>query len=119
MVNIRNNLKQLWTDTCTIINTEEIEDQKDHSTSSKEVIVLKDEPCKLSFQTITTANSDQVKAELVLKAKLFLTNEVNIKPGSKIEVIRENRTFLFTSSGLPAIYHWHQEIMLDSEEEYA
>lgn len=119
MVDSSKLLRRLWTDTCTVTNMQEVEDENDHSTSTKEVTVLKDEPCKLSFQTLSTTAKDGVKAELVQKAKLFLTNEVEIKAGSSITVKRGKRVFEYSSSGLPAIFSSHQEIVLEPKERYS
>lgn len=119
MVDSKNVLKRLWTDTCMVKNLIEVEDKKDHSTSTEEVIVLENEPCKLSFQTISANSEDETKAKLVQKAKLFLSNEVEIKPGSRIEIRRGGRQFSYSSSGLPAIFSSHQEIILEQKEMYA
>ena len=51
--------------------------------------------------------------------KLFISPEVEIKPGSKIVVTQNGVTTEFSNSGKPAIYTNHQEIMLKLFEDYA
>ena len=50
---------------------------------------------------------------MVQSVKLFLPSAIVIKEGSKITVSREGREFVYASSGVPALYPTHQEIMLE------
>ena len=111
MVNTKPILKRLWRDTCTITEYQEYQGD-DKSTEFKEVVVLENEPCKLSFkldypviQTDTTANITQ-------QVKLFIDNAVKVRAGSKITVQRENEMFNYKQSGEPAFFSSHQEIIL-------
>ena len=51
--------------------------------------------------------------KMVQSVKLFLPSGIIIKEGSKITVSREGREFVYASSGVPALYPTHQEIMLE------
>lgn len=80
-------------------------------TSFQEVTVLEDQPCKLSFETLTSNSGDPV-ATISQGVKLFLSPDVEIKAGSKIIVTQNGRTTEYSNSGVPAVYSTHQEIML-------
>lgn len=73
--------------------------------------VLEDQPCKLSFETLTSSNGDPV-ATVSQSVKLFISPDVVIKAGSKIIVTQHGRTTEYSNSGVPAVYPTHQEIML-------
>ena len=80
-------------------------------TSFQEVTVLEDQPCKLSFEALTSNSGDPV-ATISQGVKLFLSPDVEIKAGSKIIVTQNGRTTEYSNSGVPAVYSTHQEIML-------
>ena len=80
-------------------------------TSCQEVTLLEDQPCKLSFETLTSNSGDPV-ATISQGVKLFLSPDVEIKAGSKIIVTQNGRTTEYSNSGVHAVYSTHQEIML-------
>ena len=115
---VRDALRVLWTDTCTVTEYQEyVRDNK--STGHTEVDVLTDVPCKLSFERLQTVGQTESAAELVQATKLFIDNEITIKPGSKITVYRNGRTFEYSQSGDPGVFTNHQEIPLTPFEGYA
>ena len=88
-------------------------------TSQKEVKVLEDVPCKLSYESINTANQSTGACEISLSAKLFISPDVEIKAGSKIVVTQNGKTTAFSNSGEPGVFTNHQEIMLKPFERWA
>ena len=101
MVNkaVRTALERLWKDRCSIFIREEVTDPVTHLTDSEEKPLLQDQPCKLSFETLTSTNGDEV-ATAQQVVKLFLSPDVKVPAGCKIIVTRPNdveRTF--TSGG--------------------
>lgn len=82
-------------------------------TSYKEVVVLENQPCKLSFESITTAIQTEAAVTISQAVKLFLSPDITIKPGSKLKVTQTGVTTEYSSSGVPAVYPTHQEIMLE------
>lgn len=84
-----------------------------HITHSEKVVVLENQPCKLSFETITTAVQTETAATISQAVKLFISPDVTIKPGSMLTVTQNGVTTEYTSSGVPAVYPTHQEIMLE------
>ena len=62
MVNkaVRTALERLWKDRCSIFIREEVTDPVTHLTDSEEKPLLQDQPCKLSFETLTSTNGEAV-----------------------------------------------------------
>ena len=77
MVNkaVRTALERLWKDRCSIFIREEVTDPVTHLTDSEEKPLLQDQPCKLSFETLTSTNGDEV-ATAQQVVKLFLSPDV-------------------------------------------
>ena len=104
---------------CTISNYQNIEDPITFVTELKEVEVIKEQPCRLSYSSIpATTQTDTINA-VSQSIKLFIAPEVNIPAGSKIVVTQNGRTTVYKNSGQPAIYSTHQEINLELCEDKA
>lgn len=117
MVDTKQALRLLWKDKCkVIVKDQEVFDPESKTTSYEDSVLVENEPCKLSFETLSTSSEDAVKAKIVQKAKLFIKSEITIPPGSIVEVTRGARVFVFSSSGLPGIFSSHQEIVLEQED---
>ena len=116
MVNAqRKALERLWKDRCTVYHRVKVKDPISKLTDSKEMPLLQDQPCKLSFETLTSTNGDEV-ATVQQVVKLFLSPDVKVPAGCKIIVTRPNdveRTFTYSRSGEPGVFSNHQEIMLE------
>lgn len=112
-MNTKTAIQSLWKGLCTIIVNQEVKDPITKRTEFKEVELFIDEPCRLSFQTISSTNSGSSATTIAQKAKLFISSDLNIPPGSKIVVTQNNRTTEYQNSGEPAVYSNHQEITLE------
>jgi hypothetical protein len=99
----------------------ETTDPSTHLTDFTESPLLEDQPCKLSFVTLSSNSGDE--APTVTQAiKLFLSPDVDVPAGCKIVVTRFNnleRTFTFTKSGEAGVFSNHQEVLLELFKEYA
>lgn len=80
--------------------------------------VLEDIPCRLSYNKVYYFDKSSVTYESELLAKqendikLFVSPDVKIKPGSKIEVTQNGETTMFTDATIAKLYSNHQEIRL-------
>lgn len=110
-------LKRLWTDQCTITIRQERKNQINKQTEFIDAILLADEPCRVSFESIPATSPDNGTAIVSQAVKLFLRSDVDIPPGSTIAITRRGRTENYVRSGQPAIYPSHQEITLKLKEE--
>ena len=88
-------------------------------TTGKEVAVLEDEPCRLSYSSVSAVDQTESAAKTAQVAKLFLSPDVQIKPGAKITVTQAGVVRTFECSGVAAVYPTHQEIVLKLAERYA
>lgn len=103
----------------TVTEYQDVTNPVTHITHSKKVVVLENQPCKLSFETITTAIQTETAATISQAVKLFVSPDVTIKPGSMLTVTQNGVTTEYTSSGVAAVYPTHQEIMLELSEDLA
>lgn len=101
-------LERLYRDKCTIVEYQPIKDHITKRTNNKEVVVLENQSCKLSYKNITSTEQGKV-AKLTQTIKLFISPNINIKAGSKL--IINNKEYV--RSGEPAIYPNHQEVILE------
>lgn len=122
MVNAqRKALERLWKDRCTVYKQEKVKDPTIKLTDFVETPLLQDQPCKLSFETLTSSSGDPVAA-VSQTVKLFLSPDVEIPAGSKIVVTRFNyleRKFTYSKSGEAGVFTNHQEIQLEPWKGYA
>jgi hypothetical protein len=109
----RKSIELLYEHTCNTFEYQKVKDSITKVTNSKEVPVLIDQPCKISFSTIKSAIQTESANELSQVIKLFISPDVTIKPGSKVSVTHNGRTDIYKNSGVPAVYSSHQEIVLE------
>ena len=112
MVKIRKAKELMYVGLCSVIEYKKFKNEN-KSTSFKEVLVLENEPCKLSFKNITSASETQNVSVITQSVSLILSPDVVIKSGSKIIVTQNGVTKDYKSSGEPAVYSTHQEIILE------
>lgn len=96
-----------------------VKDEKSKLTKYEESVVLENQPCKLSYETITNANQGESASSVKQVTKLFISPDIIIKAGSKITVTQAGVTIDYTCSGIPAVYDTHQEIILNLFERWA
>lgn len=116
---VKSAVESLYKGVCTVTEHQKIK-KPNGSTGFEDVIVLENEPCRLSYSSIpdTSGNAD-LSSNTVQRLKLFISPNVNIKPGSKITVTQEGRTVDYSNSGVPAVYESHQEINLEGFVKWA
>nr|WP_317356796.1 hypothetical protein [uncultured Tyzzerella sp.] len=116
-INIKNALNKLYTGICNIYEYENILDET--SKTIKQHIILKYEniPCRVSYynnsSNILSSKEDTFNNIITQKVKIFLDNDIFIKPGSIIDVNQNGNITKYKNSGKSVIYSNHQEIMLD------
>ena len=118
MVNTIAALKTLWTDKMTVTMREKSR-KADGSMTFTESVVITDEPCKLSFSTLSSTVQNSDAATLSQVVKVFCDKSLQIKAGSKITITRAGEVFEYSQSGKPGIFSAHQEIVLVPFEGWA
>lgn len=104
--------------TLTVTEMKKDRDAKTKLTKTEPVVVLENQPCKLSFETLKSAVQTDSAATVTQVTKLFVSPDVSIRVGSKITVTQDDVTTDYTRSGVPAVYPTHQEIILELFKEY-
>ena len=113
-------IESTYTGICTIIERRDLKDEKTKIThKNAEIAVIENQPCKLSFEKISPSVQTETAALITQSVKLFISPEIEIKPGSKIIAEQNGKTTEYMASGEPAIYLSHQEVMLELYEEWA
>lgn len=113
MVKARKAIESLYDGKCTIIEHQKVK-KEDKSTGFQDVVVHEDIPCRLSFKTVTNTKPTETAASAVTQiTKVFLAPEIKVKPGSKMIITQNDVTAEYKSSGKPAVYSTHQEIILE------
>lgn len=112
MVKARKAIESLYDGKCTITEHQKVQ-KENKSTGFQDVIVQEEIPCRLSFKTVNNANQTETAASIVQITKVFLAPEIQVKPGSKLTITQNGVTTDYKSSGGPAFYSTHQEIVLE------
>ena len=114
----RKNIESTYEGVLTITEHQKVKDESTKITGYQDVIVLDDQPCRLSFEKIQTAIQSESAAAVAQTTKLFVSPDIEIKPGSKITVTQAGVTTDYQCSGIPAVYQTHQEFILDLFEDW-
>ncbi len=105
-------IRDIWFDRCSVTVREEVTDPETKLTDFKEAVIVREEPCRLSYSALQTASGEHT-ASAEMTAKLFISPDIEIPPGSRISIERHGRKLEFSRSGEPAVYTNHQEIELE------
>lgn len=116
---VRKAIESLYKGRCIITNSQKVVDPRTHRTSFDDVVIVENEPCRLSFSSVAEADSDDGVATVAQVVKLFLRPELIVLAGSKIEVTQNGVTTRYKASGQPAVYSNHQEVILKLEDDKA
>lgn len=87
-------------------------------TAHQEVQVFSKIPCRVSHKRLSAIEKSNHVPTAQMEIKLFLPNHFIINPGSKIVVIQHGTERVYKSSGIPAVYSSHQEIILEEFRGY-
>lgn len=75
-------------------------------------------PCKLSYSK-NPATAEGTAPGTLLSVRLILPPELAIRPGCVFTVTQAGKTRTFKAASEPAVYTNHQEVDLESADEYA
>jgi len=114
-----NPLRQMWIGRCTIYEYQTVVDETNYQSTQEPVPVLKNEPCRLSYNWEQATNLKNGAAVVSQSITLFIRPDITIKPGSLIEITQHGVTEMFERSGHTAVYTNHQEVKLQVHEDYA
>ena len=112
-------IESMYEGVCSVTEMQSVKNPTTGIIKQTPIVVLTDQPCRLSHrsaETTTVANGVAVQNRTI---KLFVSPDVEIKPGSKITITQNGLTADYKRSGLPAVYESHQEINLVIFDTYA
>lgn len=112
MVKARKAIESLYSGKCDVTEYQEYA-RENRSTGHREVKVLEDIPCRLSFSSSPNASPTESASQISQTIKLFMAPEITVAAGSKVTVTQNGVTTEYKSSGVPAVYETHQEIVLE------
>ena len=98
---------------CSIIEYHSVRNGKTKFSEEKEITIIENQLCKLSFEKLNTAAHTETATVVSQGIKLFLAPEIQVNSGSKIIVTQNGITEEYGGSGKPAIYPTHQEVTLE------
>ena len=116
---MREAIESMYEGVCSVTEMQSVKNPTTGIIKQTPIVVLTDQPCRLSHrsaETTTVANGVAVQNRTI---KLFVSPDVEIKPGSKITITQNGLTADYKRSGLPAVYESHQEINLIIFDSYA
>lgn len=112
LVKAKKALESLYTGTCTITGKEEYT-KANGSTGFRPVTLCEDEPCRISYQTVTGNTAGEAVDGVTQVIKLFISKEVSVPEGCTITASDGE---VYTRSGKPANHDVHQEIVLELKD---
>lgn len=116
---MRDKIESMYEDKCTVYEQKNVRDKKTKVSKKETVVVISEEPCRLSFSSLQAERKADPASTPSQTAKLFISPDVGIKPGCKIEICHKGHIYEYERSGLPAVYHSHQEIVLEPLERWS
>ena len=106
-------VKSLWNGRCTVTAQKNMTDRSTGRTAVEEINILTNEPCRISFDTVTPTATTDNASRIEQRITLYIDPAVAIPQVSKIIVTQNGVTGVYERSGLPAVYTEHQEVPLE------
>jgi hypothetical protein len=96
----------------TVYEMQNVKDLVTRKTRQQLVMTLAAEPCALSQTSLPASTQTVTVNQVDYDAKLFISPDVTINPGSRITVVQNGMVFEGEQAGKPFRYPTHQEIKL-------
>lgn len=105
-------LESTYEGLATVTEQRDVKDPVTGKTRQQPIVVLTDEPCALSQSSLPAATQTVTADQINYDAKLFISPDVTILPGSRITVEQNGMIFRGEQAGQPFRYATHLEIKL-------
>ena len=113
MKKARKAIESTYEDSCNVFELLDIYDENSKQTTKKEVIVLENQSGKISYKTVSKNEETETGSEKSQVIEMFISPDIKIKSGSKIEVTHRGIKTVYKNSGEPSIYETQQTIILE------
>lgn len=110
----RRGLEKLYEDRTTIRRRMDVETPWGE-TRQEDVEIYKDQPCRISQKALGANKQTQVQNDIIYETKLFISPDIEILQGDRVEIIR-GRLIQGYTAGEPFFYPTHQEISLQRND---
>lgn len=112
-------LESLYVGTCTIHVTKHIEDPDTRISKATDVIVVEDEPCRVTRQNASISKQKQSRLpdEFTETTNVMLAPEIVVPPGSVLVITMNGETKSYKASSDPQMYSDHQTIKIQTTGE--
>lgn len=104
-------VESLYDGVCTITEYRKVK-MPNKSTQFEEVVVLENQPCRMSHRSANPTNSTDTASAVTQSITVYLSPNILVNPGSKMTITQNGVTTIYKSSGKPSVYSSHQEIPL-------
>ena len=104
--------------TCDVKEYQSVTNATTHVTKQQLVTLYSNQPCRLSYSK-NPVTAEEEAPSVLLSVRLFLPPELAIRPGCVFVVTQAGKTRTFKAASEPAVYTNHQEVELESADEYA
>lgn len=111
-------VKRLWDGRCDVLVEKSSIDPATGRTVQKWVPILENEPCRISYSSLSAAAPENEATKAPQTVKLFISIDKEIPEGSRILVTQKGRTECYRRSGKAGAYSTHGEILLELEKEW-
>jgi len=115
---MRKAIESMYIGVCDVVEHQKVTDPLTKKTGFEEVPVILAQPCRVSFKTSSSSGDGNASA-ITQEIKLFVSPDITIKEGSKINVTQNGVKTSYSNSGVPARYETHQEITLKLFDRWA
>ena len=105
-------VESLYDGNCTVTEYQKVK-KPNGSTGMSEVVVLENQPCRMSFKNVSPTNQGEIANAVTQSVTVYMSPTIEVKPGSKLTITQNGVTTVYKSSGTPAVYSSHQEISLE------
>lgn len=114
----RRAIMSLMIGTCDVYEYQSVKDPNTHVTKQAKKLLYSGQSCKLSYsKNPATAEGDAPGS--LLTVRLILPSELAIRAGNEFTVTQSGKTRTFKAASEPAVYTNHQEVELESADDYA
>lgn len=114
---VRKAIESRYESTCSVFVYKDKFDEDTKQTKRVRELLIKNQPCRLSYQTQAFASLVSTQAEGVPSAyqstKVFMSPDIDVPENSELEVNWKGRVLKFKRSSVPVIHTNHQEVMVE------
>lgn len=105
-------VESLYDGRCTITEYQKVK-KENKSTQFEEVVVLENQPCRMSHKNANPTNNTGTASAVTQTITVYLSPDIDVKPGSKMTITQNGVATVYKSSGKPSVYSSHQEVPLE------